>query len=426
MQHGNRGHSAIKSGESVKSVTDRLFKEDKIEYTSYSEEAQKGIEAFFECDTIQKIYLSKKIANVGIAAFASCPNLELIFVSDQVQSIGEAAFADCKELQYIYVDENNVNYQSTDGNLYSKDGRALIQYAIGKATSDYSIPNGVCKFGSYCFYGAQNLKKVRIASSVSEPGEYLFASCTNLETVIIENGVIEIGKGMFEDCEKLSEISIPESVVLINEAAFWGCKSLTNVSLPKGLKEIGQSAFYFSGIKSLELPQGLEKLGGWVFAYTSVKSVTIPDSVIDVGNFGLASQLESIIVSESHPLYKTIDGNLYSKDGKKLIQYAPGKKDTSFKTPDEVTTLCTGAFYYVRSLTSLTISANVEIIESGCFTAWASQLKMVVFENETGWKYYNENNEPVGDISVSDPEQNAEILKQQGFSDDGYTWKRVG
>jgi len=52
---------AIKNGESVKNVTDRLFSENKIEYTPYAEEAQKGIEAFFETSLGKELLKSKNI-----------------------------------------------------------------------------------------------------------------------------------------------------------------------------------------------------------------------------------------------------------------------------------------------------------------------------------------------------------------------------
>jgi hypothetical protein len=185
---------------------------------------------------------------------------------------------------------------------------------------------------------------------------------------------------------------------------------------------LGGSVFHGTNIAELILPEGLEYFGGWNFAYTRVKSIIIPDSVTKMGDFGLASSLEQIIVSENHPLYRTIDGNLYSKDGTKLIQYAPGKNDKSFIVPSHVTTLCKGAFYSCK-LENLTITKNVKEIEAGCSSAWSSNLKNVIFENQNDWFLY-EGETLIEAISVTDSLKNA-MKFAQGMNGSTYTWKNI-
>ena len=60
-----------------------------------------------------------------------------------VTSIEEGAFLDCIALTSISVDENNTVYKSIDGNLYSKDGKTLVQYAVGKQDKSFVIPDSV-------------------------------------------------------------------------------------------------------------------------------------------------------------------------------------------------------------------------------------------------------------------------------------------
>ena len=46
--------------------------------------------------------------------------------------------------------------------------------------------------------------------------------------------------------------------------------------------------------------------------------------------------MEEFVVNENNPNYKSIDGNLYNKDGTVLLQYAAGKKDEVFVVPEGV------------------------------------------------------------------------------------------
>ena len=64
----------------------------------------------------------------------------------------------------------------------------------------------------------------------------------------------------------------------------------------------------------------------------SLTSIEIPDSVTSLvaRAFNPCISLNNITVDENNQKYKSIDGNLYSKDGKTLIRYATGK--TIYKT----------------------------------------------------------------------------------------------
>ena len=196
-----------------------------------------------------------------------------------VTSIGFDAFDGCTSLTSIEVDENNTAYKSINGNLYSKDGKILIQYAIGKKEASFVIPDSVTSIDPSAFSG-----------------------CTSLTSVTIPNSVASIGPYAFSGCTSLTSVTIGDSVTSISGGAFEGCTSLT-----------------------------------------------------------------SIEVDENNTEYKSIDGNLYSKDGKTLIQYAIGKKDASFVIPDSVTSIDDDAFRGCTSLTSVTIGDSVTSISNDAF-----------------------------------------------------------
>lgn len=61
----------------------------------------------------------------------------------------------------IFVDDENPNYQSIDGVLYSKDGKKIIRYAKAKKDTSFDIPDGVTEIGDFAFFGSKNLEIIK-------------------------------------------------------------------------------------------------------------------------------------------------------------------------------------------------------------------------------------------------------------------------
>ena len=146
-----------------------------------------------------------------------CYSLKTITIGDSVTSIGEWAFEECISLTSITVDENNEHYKSIDGNLYSKDGTTLIQYAIGKEATSFKIPDTVTSIGFTAFEACTSLASVIIPDSVISIGDRAFAYCTSLASVTIGNSVTSIGTGSFAGCTSLTTVILGNSMTSIGE-----------------------------------------------------------------------------------------------------------------------------------------------------------------------------------------------------------------
>ena len=292
-------------------------------------------------------------------AFSYCDDLTSITIPDSVKNIGKFAFIVCYNLANIIVDENNPNYKSIDGNLYTKDGTTLIKYAIGKADTTFEIPNGVTNIGFGAFACSHNLTEVVIPDSVTIIGEYAFTECSNFESVVIGESVKSIGGHAFYYCYSLTSVVIPNSVTEIGEEAFADCCSL----------------------KSVVIGDGVESIGEYAFAYcSSLEEIVIPDSVTEIGDYAFrgCNNLTNIIVDENNQYYQSIEGNLYTKDGATLIQYAVGKEDTTFEIPNGVTNIADGAFVYCSNLTSVVIPDSVATIGRYAFDSCSSLTSVVI------------------------------------------------
>ena len=203
-----------------------------------------GSYAFYICYGLESIVIPNSVTSIGSYAFFSCGSLTNIEIPNSVTNIGDSAFVSCRSLTSITVDSNNANYKDIDGNLCSKDGTILIQYAIGKTATTFEIPNSVISIGDRAFELCDGLENIEIPNSVISIGALAFRGCSSLTSIEIPNSVTSIGVSAFEMCDGLESVLIPNSVTSIGSYAFFYCRGLTNIVIPNSVTSIGKSAFW--------------------------------------------------------------------------------------------------------------------------------------------------------------------------------------
>ncbi len=266
---------------------------------------------------------------IGFEAFKNCTLLNNIRIPSGVTHIG--VFATSGSFKNIEVEESNANYKSINGNLYTKDGKELIQYARGKVDDVFSVPDGVTIIGKNAF-----------------------VYCNSLLEVYLPNSVISLGDGCFSFCNSLVNIHLSENLTEIGENAFVGC-AVKSVTIPNGVVSIGRSAFSFcNSLETVKIGVSLKNITGEVFEYSSLKNIEI---------------------DKENEYFTCIDGNLYSKDGKILVLYAAGKISTRFEIPHGVSSIGVSAFGKNVSLTHIYIPKTLKRIDNGAF------LDLIALEN---------------------------------------------
>ena len=165
-----------------------------------------GRYAFSSCEKLASVTLSEGVVEIAEYAFFCCSSLMNITIPSSVISIGNHTFRGCNSLENIYVDDNNMYYSDINGVLFNKNKDLLIQFALGKTVSTYTIPNCVKKINDWSFYGCKNLIKLRIPNGVTSVGTSAFESCSNLIDVVISNTVVSINQFAFSSCNKLKNV----------------------------------------------------------------------------------------------------------------------------------------------------------------------------------------------------------------------------
>jgi len=257
-----------------------------------------GSYIFAGCSSLTSVSIPRSLKSISYQAFYECSSLNEVIIPDTVSEIGTSAFSRCSSLKSITVADNNTNYASIDGVLFTKDLTTLLQYPCGNNRSSYTIPDSVTIVRSNAFDGCNHLTSVTIPKSVNSIDTGAFSGCNNLPKIDVatDNPSFKSIEGvLFNKDETMlyqypcglnqHEYSIPDTVTYVNYGSFSGCTSLESVIIPDSVQTIGSSAFErCTSLKSITIPNSVTSIGESVFkGCNGLESVIIPDSVTAIG-----------------------------------------------------------------------------------------------------------------------------------------------
>lgn len=188
--------------------------------------------------------------------------------------------------------------------------------------------------------GEEAARRAASARTVGEEGAFSYETVGWSATI---TGLLD---------KNATEAVVPEkiggrSVTKIGAAAFADCASLTKIDLPQGVREIGSNAFAgCSALTTITLPASLETLRA---------------------AFDGCSALAEIAVAPGNKNFRSVDGVLFSADGKTLLLYPTAKTATEYAVPDGTERIASSAFRDCASLTAITFPASVRELGGEAF-----------------------------------------------------------
>lgn len=101
----------------------------------------------------------------------------------------------------------------------------------------------------------------------------------------------------------------------------------------------------------------------------AIDIVDIPKSVVYIAPSAFEGCTTTTIytVAESNPVYKSVDGVIYSKDGKSLLHYPSGRLEESIVVADGIETIGGYAFANNEDVVTITLPTSVKTIEEHAF-----------------------------------------------------------
>ena len=235
-------------------------------------------------------------------------------------------------------------------------------FSVSKLT--FAYPSYVETIGYKAFAGLNDLTDVVFPDSLVTIGDYAFSSTDISGTLNFGRNLRKIGKYAFSGCSNhLESVKFADrsQIAILGDYAFEYCTYLHDVSLPEGLLEIKDGVFSnCNDITSLYLPSTLKVLGA--------------------GSFRRMGALKKIEVSPFNPYYVSVEGNLFSKDCKRLIRYC-----------------------YANSQSEYTLPSSVERIENSCFNVYNDYTNLTKLYLNEGLYYIGDDAFGGGHFSVALP-----------------------
>lgn len=323
-----------------------------------------GGSAFYFESSLKSVVIGNNVKTIGTFAFSSCEALEEIVLPNGIERIENLAF----------YSSDNLKYNEKDGLKYLGSSESKHLYLAGTSNEE--------------------MTEVSIDASCRIIGEEAFMNCSALTQVYIPASVRQVSTStVFRNCKSLTKIEVAkenefykaiDGNLYSKDGKTFVCYANKNPNtvlvLPDGVEVIEENACYFcSDLQKIVLPESLKAIGSWALCGTSIKEITIGAGVESIGKdiFGSFSALKSINISEDNAHYKSADSVIYTKDGKTLIRYAPGKTETAFDIPYGVETIEESAFASARNLTSVKIPDSVKTIGYSAFDL-CTELKDIV------------------------------------------------
>ncbi|MCR5019976.1 leucine-rich repeat domain-containing protein [Ruminococcus sp.] len=308
------------------------------------------LEKYTKEEGVTRAVIPEGVKDIRYHAFDDRDELTSIHIPNSLYpwEEGEINFGlwNCDELVEITANEDNPNYVSVNGVLYSRDMTALIR-----------CPNAI------------DTKRFVIPDTVTYIGDDAFAECYNIE-----------------------EIVIPSSIELISFSAFCNCSSLKKVVFPKYMPfSINDDMFMFcTALEEITIPAGVTSLCTQIFhGCTSLKKITIGKDMEDFDDFSLsAPALEEFEVDLFNQHDTSSEGILYNNE-KTILLRCPVAKSGDIVIPESVTQIgdeCSfGGFMDCRKLKTIHVPASVKRIRKDAFQYCSAK---VTYEDKDSIEFF--------------------------------------
>lgn len=325
---------------------------------------------FSGCSALTDIQFSEGLKIVGESSLSMCRSLSTLTFPESVEKIEESAFWGCYGLKELHFGSNLKSIAATaflnvedftDIYITAPEPPAVEQNTFYVFKATIHVPKASLNLYKENAIWGKFAKIVQIEPieqtkfDVEENGiKYVIDTDETVKSAFVVGPVSAADIEKAEIVASLVHEEVAYPVVRIQADAFKGCAKLTSATLPESLIAIEDGAFEATGLSEIVLPVAIESVGPLAFT----------DS----------QNLSAINIAEGSELYSSVDGVLFTADGKELLIYPCGKGNAPV-VAEGVTAIGELAFYRTP-IVSVELPASLESIGEEAFAGTAGLEKI--------------------------------------------------
>ena len=277
--------------------------------------------------------------------------------------LGKATGEDGKDADSIKItqDENNVYFELADGTVItiSKTGQSADPNVI---QFEDALVKAIC-ITNWDTDGDGELSYEEAAAVTTIGTEFNGKGIFAFDELQYFTGMTSIPSSAFSDCSELLSIKLPDNIISINDTAFARCQSLREIHIPASIESIGTRVFYYcQSLREIHIPANTESIGNGAFeSCTKLTTVT----------FGKESKL------------RTIAGSYGNSSSYCYGTFMSCQNLSAIEIPASVETIEAAAFYYCKSLATVTFEKKSRLRTIGGGYVSASKSHYGAFSNCT-------------------------------------------
>lgn len=338
---------------------------------------------------VTRVIVAEGVTQLPEGLFRCFPGTETLELPSSLKSLGSDNERDAsnysayinsnlKNLKYVTVKSSNKTYKSLDGVLYTKGGTKLLLYPSQKKSTYYKVPDSV----AYFYLGNSYVKEIYLGKKTID--FHLDTPSLAGFKVSSQNKDYSASNGVLYSSDKKRLLYYPQE------------KKDTSFTIPNTVEMAYITSQY-------------------------LKVLTLGDKISSFSTYNPLGQnqalpaLSAYKVSSENSVYSVIDGVLYSKDKKFLMDY-PNSKGSSYQVPEGTTKIEDRAFAN-KKLTSITLPQSLKVIGRNAFSGTG----ITAITLPANFTYFSEDAFDNTEIAAVNVDSGNQVL----FSKDGVVYTKT-
>lgn len=302
------------------------------------------------------------VTHINIYFSGSGSSITNLSLPATLTSVDDSLQWGLESLQSITVREGNPEFSSRDGVLFNRDQTRLICFPTAWTGDAYVIPDTVTRIEAKAFWFCSQVNHIVVPAGVTELGENAFAYSPSLERLTASEG---LQPELLRTCNGTGRLDAATHLryLIINDHSM-----IT-----------GHDYWYVGGFGTpppdpiaLEIPGQLDgrtvrSIANAALRTMALSEVTIPAGVTAIGDGSLADcvTLVSMQVVEDNPVFRSVNGVLFNRDVRSLLQFPAGKTG-AYDVPAGVTQI-RGAAFAGGKVSAVSLPSGLTRIEPATF-----------------------------------------------------------